>query len=49
MNQSEPAANDATIFKEGIDFMRVSICDDIEVFRDLSQEKIPDASSDKIS
>jgi hypothetical protein len=49
MDQSEPTANDATIFKESIDLMGVRIRDDIEVFWNLSEEKIPNTSSDEIS
>jgi hypothetical protein len=48
MNQSEPSANDTTIFKKGIDLMGVSIGGDIEIFWDLSDEKIPKASSNEI-
>jgi hypothetical protein len=48
MDQSESAADDPAVFKESIDLMGVSISGDIEIFWDLSQEKIPNASSNKI-
>jgi hypothetical protein len=49
MNQSEPAANDTAVLKEGIDFMRVSIGGDIKVFGNFSEKEIPNASADEIS
>jgi hypothetical protein len=48
MDQSESAADDPAVFKKGIDLMGVSIGGHIEIFWDLSQEKIPNASSHKI-
>jgi hypothetical protein len=49
MNQSEPAADDPTVSKEGINLVGVSIGGHIEIFRDLSEEKVPNASADEIS
>jgi hypothetical protein len=49
MNQSESAADDPTVLKEGIDLMGVSVGGDIEIFRDLSEEQVPNASADEVS
>jgi hypothetical protein len=44
MDQPEPSADDPAVFKKGMDLMGVSIRGDIKILRDLSEEKIPDAS-----
>jgi hypothetical protein len=49
VNQSESAADDPTVFKEGIDLMGVGIGGYVEIFRGFSKEKVPDASTDEIS
>jgi hypothetical protein len=49
MDQSEPTANDPTIFKESVDLMGVRIGGDVEVFWNLSEEEISDTSADEIS
>jgi hypothetical protein len=49
VDQSEPTANEATILEESVDLMGVRIGDDIEVFWNLSEEKIPNTSTDEIS
>jgi hypothetical protein len=49
MNQSESAADDPAVPKEGINLMGVSIGGHIEIFRDLPEEKVPNASANKIS
>jgi hypothetical protein len=48
LDQSESVADDPAVSKEGIDLMGVGIGGHIEIFRDFSKEKIPDASSDEI-
>ena len=48
MDQSEPAADDPAVFKEAIDLMGMGIGGDIKIFWNLSEEKIPNTSSDKI-
>jgi hypothetical protein len=48
MNQSKSATDDPAVFKEGINLMGVSIGGNVEIFRDLSEEKIPHASTDEI-
>ena len=47
MDQPEPSAYDPAVFKKGMDLVGVSIRGDIKILRDLSKEKIPDASSDE--
>jgi hypothetical protein len=49
VNQSKPAADDPAVFKKGINLMGVGIGGKIEIFRGLSEEKIPNASADEIS
>jgi hypothetical protein len=48
MNQPESPSDDSAVFKKSIDLMGMSIGGNIEVFRDFSQEKVPDASPDEI-
>jgi hypothetical protein len=49
MSQSKSSADDPAVFKKGINLMGVSIGGDIEIFRGLPEEKIPNASPDEIS
>jgi hypothetical protein len=47
MDQPEPSAYDPAVFKKGMDLMGVSVGGDIKILWDLSEEKIPDASTDE--
>jgi capsid portal protein len=49
VDQPKPTADDSTVLKEGIDFMRMGIGGDIEIFWDLSEQKISNASPNEIS
>jgi hypothetical protein len=49
MNESESAADDPAVFKKGTNLIGVGIGGQIEIFRGLSEEKIPNASADEIS
>jgi hypothetical protein len=47
-NQPESTADDTAILEKEIDFVRASVGGDIEVFGDLPQEEIANASSYKV-
>jgi hypothetical protein len=47
MDQPKATANDPAVFEESMDLMGMSIGGDIKILRDLSEEKIPDASPNK--
>jgi hypothetical protein len=48
VDQSEPAANDPTIFEESVDLVGMRIGGDVKVFRDLSEEEISNTSTNEI-
>jgi hypothetical protein len=48
LNQSKSPADGPAVFEEDIDLMKVSIGGDIEVFRNLPQEKIANTSANKV-
>jgi hypothetical protein len=49
LNQSESAADNPAVSKEGVNLMGVGIGGYIEIFRGFPEKKIPDASTDEIS
>jgi hypothetical protein len=48
LNQSKSPADGPAVFEEGLDLLRMSIRGDIEVFGDLSEEKITNTSANKV-
>jgi hypothetical protein len=48
LNQPKSAANDAAVLEEEIDLVGVSVGGNVEIFGDLPEEEIPNASSHEV-